>query len=268
MRLIQLMAYTGNWNLPTGNIDLLTEDVHVWSALLDVEEDLLQILQRTLDADERLRAGRFYFELDRARFIASHGLLRTILGSYMHVEPGKLRFSYNSQGKPYLAEPFQGKKLEFNMSHSHEIALFAVTFNRQVGVDLEHVYLFAETDSLADRILSQSEKAAWRKYSANNRLETLFRYWTCKEAYVKATGEGLRLPLEKIHISPMQESEARIISINHSVRMASRWSLQELHPVPGFAAALVVEGFDYRLNHWQWPHNWIHEQDREKHSKQ
>jgi 4'-phosphopantetheinyl transferase len=124
-----------------------------------------------------------------------------------------------------------------------------------VGIDLEHIYVFAETGSLANRILSQRERSAWRKYPANERLETLFRYWTCKEAYVKATGEGLTLPLEKIHISLMLASEARLISINRSVREASRWSLHELHPVPGFAAALVIEGSDYRLNHWQWPQN-------------
>jgi len=89
----------------------------------------------------------------------------------------------------------------------------------------------------------------------NERLDTLFRYWTCKEAYVKATGAGLALPLEKIHISLMLGSEARLISINRSTREASHWSLQELNPFPGFAAALVVEGFDYRLNNWQWPQN-------------
>ncbi len=246
------MAYTSNWNLPPGKIELLTEDVHVWSALLDVQEDLLQVLLQTLDAGERLRADRFYFEMDRTRFIASHGLLRTILGSYMNVAPGKVQFSYNSQGKPYLEETFQGKKLQFNMSHSHEIALFAVAFNRQVGVDLEHIYLFAETDSLADLVLSQREKAAWRKYPANHRLETLFRYWTCKEAFVKATGEGLSLPLEKIHIS-LKPDQTKLMSINRSLREASRWSLQELYPVPDFAAAIVVEGFGYHLNHWQWP---------------
>ena len=249
------MPYTSNWNLPAGNIDLLTGDVHVWSVFLDVKEDELHVFQQTLNSEEQLRADRFYFELDRTRFIVSHGLLRIILGSYMNVEPGKLQFSYDSQGKPFLAESFQGKKLEFNMSHSHEFALYAVTFNRQVGVDLEYIYRFAETDWLANRILSKQEKSAWRKYPANERLDVLFRYWTCKEAYVKATGEGIAQPLEKIHISLMRGSEVRLISINRSIPEASRWSLQELHPFPGFAAALVVEGFDYRLNHWQWSQN-------------
>lgn len=251
------MPHTSKWNLPEGNIDLLTEDVHVWCAFLDVKEDELQLFQQTLDSEEQLRADRFYFELDRTRFIVSHGLLRIILGSYMNIEPDKLQFSYGPQGKPFLAESFQGKKLEFNMSHSHEFALYAVTFNRQVGVDLEHIYRFAETDSLAYQILSKQEKTAWRKYPVNEKLDLLFRYWTCKEAYVKATGEGIAQPLEKIHISLNQGSEVRFISINRSVREALRWSLQELYPFPGFAAALVVEGFDYRLNHWQWPQDQI-----------
>lgn len=249
---MQIMAHTGNWMQPPHNVQLLENDVHVWNAMLDVAEEKLPFFLQILDVEEQTRANQFYFELDRTRFIVSHGLLRIILGSYMNIEPDKLRFSYNSQGKPFLAESFQGEKLQFNMSHSHEFALFAVTFNRQIGVDLEHIYRFAETDSLAHRILSKREKTAWCKYPPNERLDVLFRYWTCKEAYVKATGEGIAQPLEKIHISLTRGSEARLVSINRSVREASRWSLQELHPLPGCAAALVVEGCDYRLNHWQW----------------
>jgi 4'-phosphopantetheinyl transferase len=128
-----------------------------------------------------------------------------------------------------------------------------VTLNRRIGVDVEQIYGLAETNLLANRILSKREKAVWSKYPWDEKLSALFRYWTCKEAYVKATGEGLALPLEKIHISLMLGSEARLISINRSAQQASRWSLQELNPVPGFAAALMVEGLDYRLNHWQWP---------------
>ena len=249
------MTHSGNWKLPPKSVRLEDDDVHVWSALLDISEENVQYFLQLLDLEEQTRANSFFFELDRTRFIASHGLLRIILSSYVNIEPDKLHFSYNSQGKPYLVETFQDKKLQFNMSHSQAFALYAVTFNRQVGVDLEHIYLIAEIDLLANHILTEREKGEWRKYPANERLEILFRYWACKEAYVKATGEGLALPLEKIHISLMPGSEAGLIRSDHSIREESRWSLQELHPVPGFAAALVVEGFDYRLNSWQWPHH-------------
>ncbi|HXZ06337.1 MAG TPA: 4'-phosphopantetheinyl transferase superfamily protein [Ktedonobacteraceae bacterium] len=249
------MAYTSNWNVPSGYVDLLTNDVHVWSALLDVPEDILQLLQQTLDSDEQIRADRFYFEKDRSRFIVCHGLLRTILASYLNIEPGRVMFNYTPNGKPFLVQKFQGKELQFNLAHSHELALFALTLDRRIGVDVEQIYGFAETNQLARRILSRQERAEMNKYPQDEKLETLFRYWTCKEAYVKATGVGLAQPLEKIHISLMLGSNARMISINRSVREASRWSLQELHPVPGFAAALVIEGFDFRLNHWQWPLN-------------
>ncbi len=252
MRLIQLMAYTSNWNLPPDKIELLTEDVHVWSASLDVQEEEMQSLLRILDFEERARANRFYFERDRSRFIVCHAYLRTILAYYLDIEPERLEFNYTPKGKPYLVQRFRGKELQFNLSHSHEFALYAVTINRQVGVDLEYIYLFAETDALTDRILTKRERAEWHKSTGNERIWSLFRYWTCKEAFVKATGEGLTMPLNRIHISLVPD-EARLISANHSLREASRWSLQELNPVPGFAAAVVVEGVGYRLHQWQWP---------------
>jgi 4'-phosphopantetheinyl transferase len=246
------MAYTSNWNLPPGKVELLTEDVHAWSASLDVQEEEMQSLLRILDFEERARADRFYFERDRSRFIACRAYLRTILAYYLDIEPERLQFNYTPNGKPYLVQRFRGSELQFNLSHSRAFALYAVTLNRQVGVDIEHIYLSAEIDSLADRILTKREKAAWSKLSANERLKALFRYWTCKEAVVKATGKGLAMPLEKIHIS-LKPDQTRLMSINQSVREASQWSLQELHPVPDFAAAIVVEGFRYHLNHWQWP---------------
>ena len=198
-------------------------------------------------------SGRFYFEQDRTRFIVSHGLLRIILASYMNIEPDKLQFSYTSNGKPYLIQKFEDKELQFSLAHSHQLALCALTFDRRIGVDIEQIYNFAETNQLANRILSRQEKAEFRKILPNEQLETLFRYWTCKEAYAKATGEGLALPLKEIHISLVPGSMVRLISIKRSVQEASRWSLQELHPVPGFAAALVIEGHDYHLSQWQWP---------------
>ena len=98
------MAHTGNWMQPPHNVQLLENDVHVWNAMLDVAEEKLPFFLQILDVEEQTRANQFYFELDRTRFIVSHGLLRIILGSYVNIEPDKLRFSYNAQGKPFLAE--------------------------------------------------------------------------------------------------------------------------------------------------------------------
>lgn len=189
------MPNASNWNQPPGHIHLLTDDVHVWSGFLDVSGENLQLLLQTLDSDERIRADRFYFERDRTRFIASHGLLRLILASYLEIEPDQLRFRYSSNGKPSLA-------------HSHELALFALTIDRRIGVDVAQIYDFAEIGQLTDRILSKQEKAELRKHFSKEKLEALFRYWTCKEAYVKATGEGLSQPLEEIHVSLLPGTKA------------------------------------------------------------
>jgi 4'-phosphopantetheinyl transferase len=246
------MAYTINWNQPPENTSLLTDDIHVWCALLDVPAESVQLLVQTLDPEERMRASRFYFEQDRSQFIVRHGLLRKILASYMNIEPDKLQFRYTTNGKPYLVQKFQDQELQFNLAHSNEIALYALTLDRRIGIDVEHIYNFVETDQLANRVLSRQEKAESRRYPPNEKLELLFRYWTCKEAYVKATGEGLALPLKDIYLSLTPGSIAKLGSVKRNVQLASRWSLQELHPVPGFAAALVVEGHDYHINLWQW----------------
>ncbi len=248
----QMMVYNCRWKQPPANVHLLANDVHLWCAPLDVPEEKLQSLAQMLAADERTRAERFYFEQDRIWFTVSHGLLRVILGFYSGINPDKLQFSYNSKGKPYLAETVKGKKLYFNMAHSYGLALYAVMFDRQIGVDLERIHGSVEFDLLANSILSEREKPTLLGYPPHEKLEMLFRYWTCKEAYVKARGEGLGLPLEQVDISLEPGVVASLSSVGDDNQEASRWSLRELNPASGYAAALVVEGLDYHLRCWHW----------------
>jgi len=185
-------------------------------------------------------------------FNVSHGLLRIILGFYSGIDPAKLQFSYSSKGKPYLAETVKGKQLHFNMAHSYGLALYAVMFDRQIGVDLERIHTSVEFDLLANSILSKREKTTLLGYPPHEKLEMLFRYWTCKEAYVKARGEGLGLPLEQVDISLEPGVVASLLSVGGDSQEASRWSLRELNPAAGYAAALVVEKLDYHLKCWHW----------------
>ena len=227
-------------------------EVHVWRASLDLTASHVQILQQTLAPDERARAERFYFQKDRAHFIVARGLLRVILGRYLDRPPDQLRFCYNSNGKPALAKEFNRDTLCFNLSHSHGLALFAVTRGRELGVDLERVRPHLADEQIAERFFSPREVAMLRALPTNMRTEAFFNCWTRKEAYIKARGEGLSFPLDQVDVSLAPGEPVALLSAKADPHEASRWSLQELAPGPSYAAALAVEGHDWRLRCWQW----------------
>lgn len=245
--------YNCLWEPAPANADLLYNDVHVWCAWLDQSISSLEKLVQTLSMDERMRAERFQFEQGRQRFIIGRGLLRTILGYYLGIEPGRLDICYGMYGKPALAEMSGTSALRFSLSHADGLTLYAVTRDRELGVDLEQIRHIAETEQIVDRYFSERERAVFRALTPDKKQEAFFSYWTCKEAYLKASGEGLTRPLNQIDVSLVPGEPARLLSVDGDVKKASRWTLQELRPAPGFTAALVVEGQDWRLSRWNWP---------------
>jgi len=241
------------WSTPPAHLTLSSSEVHVWSTSLTLPALRLQKLAATLSADEQSRAERFYFEQHRQRFIASRGLLRLILGCYLDIEPQKVQFCYGPYGKPLMAELKQENSLRFNLSHSQDIALYAVTFKREVGIDIEQVRSLAEAEQIAKNFFSARENAAFRVLSPTERQEVFFRYWTCKEAYLKALGDGLTRSLNSIEVSLAPGQQARLLSVKEEPQAVERWFLQELTPpAAGYAAALAVEGRDWHLKCWRW----------------
>ncbi len=220
-------------------------EVHVWRVPLDQPADHLEVLRRTLAADERQRAERFHFEKDRRHFVAGRGLLRTILGHYLGRDPGSLQFAYNPQGKPMLVG--EGGSLCFNLAHSHGLALFAVSRGRELGVDLERIRPEFAGEQVARRFFSPREVAALRSLGGERRHEAFFVCWTRKEAYLKATGKGLSLPLDCFDVSLLPGEPAALLATRHDPSEVGRWSLRALSPALGYAGALVVEGSGWRL---------------------
>ncbi len=231
---------------------LSIEEVHVWSAELDQTVSRVDNLQQTLDRSERARAERFCFRRDRNHFIVAHGLSRVILSRYLNIEPGDLRFCYNPYGKPTLAKEFEGDRLRFNLSHSHSLVLYAVTRAREIGIDIEYVRPDLAYEQIAERFFSPREVAALHTVPINHQLKAFFNCWTRKEAYIKARGEGLSLPLDRFAVSLAPEEPAALLNIVGDPHETSRWSLRELDLAPGYVAALAVEGHDWRLKCWQW----------------
>jgi 4'-phosphopantetheinyl transferase len=240
------------WRTPPETLTLGGDDVHVWRVRLSQNASRLQSLLQTLAADEQARAERFYFQRDRERFIVARGVLRAILGCYLNLEPSHLRFGYSPYGKPALARDSGGDALRFNVSHSHGLALVAVTRGRKIGVDLERISAEVANEQIAERFFSPREIIKLRSLSTQSQTEAFFHCWTRKEAYIKARGEGLSVPLDQFDVSLVPGEPAVLLSTQADPNEASRWCLQELVLGPGYVAALAVEGHDWQLQCWQW----------------
>ena len=227
------------------------DHVHVWLFGLNPMTAQLQVLWDTLTSDERARADRFHFERDHRRFIAARGQLRMILGRYTGVDPKALTFSYGPRGKPILSHPRRTPTLSFNLSHSGEMALAAVTHERAVGVDLEEMRVLQDAEAIADRFFSPRESSVLRALPEKERLEGFYRCWTCKEAYVKATGDGLARPTESFDVAFGRGEAAQLLSVEREPDEAARWSMAALAPAPGYVGAIAVEGHGWSLACWR-----------------
>lgn len=242
------------WSAPSSAYPtLLRTEVHVWCASLDVPRWYERRLAGTLSSDERTRAAGFFFERDRERFVVCRGLLRAILGRYLDIKPDRVQFRYEPCGKPALLGTSGTAGLQFNLSHSHGLAVFAVACDRAIGIDLERVRPISDFQRLAERILTAREKVLFRVLPLREKQDLFFKCWTRREAYAKASGDGLFRPLNQIDFSMSPGESPRLLSIEGNAQEAARWSIRDFVPSSGYAAALVVEGHGWHLACWRWP---------------
>lgn len=240
------------WKIAPSDLPILKKEIHIWRAALDIPITTIQKLFNTLSIDEIARAERFRFDRDRRRFIVGRGILRKILGCYLSVDPSRLQFRYKKNGKPRLAHTSGNKPINFNISDSEGLALFAFTRDREIGVDVEQILDISEMDQIVERFFSLREHAVFRALPESERKEAFFNCWTRKEALVKAMGDGLSWPLDTFDVSVAPGEPARLIRMEGDSKAASRWSIHDLKPAPGFAAAFAVEGRNWQLHCWQW----------------
>lgn len=241
------------WHAPPADLALTDDSIHVWRTSLDLSPAHLQRLQQTLAPDEANRAARFHFERDRRHFIVARGVLRDILSRYLGTEPGQLRFSYTEYGKPALLGAPGRETLNFNVSHSHGMALYAVTRGREIGVDIEHIREDFECEQIAERFFSSQENEVLRALPAEVKHVAFFNCWTRKEAYIKAIGEGLSHPLDQFDVSLAPDEPAALLNTRGNPQEARRWTIQALFPSSGYVAALAAEGSGWQIRCWEWP---------------
>ncbi|MGO8796180.1 MAG: 4'-phosphopantetheinyl transferase family protein [Candidatus Sulfotelmatobacter sp.] len=226
------------------------DEVQLWRVDLDGiggEEDRWQKL---LSDDERTRAARFHFGRDRQRFAAGRAVLRIILAGYLAADPSALRFTYSAKEKPSLAPPHAEGRLMFNVSHSGGIALMAFARGREVGIDVEHVRSDFDLEAIARRFFSAHEQRELFALTPEARIEGFFRCWTRKEAYIKATGDGLSLPLSQFDVSLAAGENNALLATRPDASEAERWLLREVPAGAGFVAALCVQGWGWVLRDW------------------
>lgn len=214
-------------------------EIHVWRASLD--EDHFGHCEGVLSADELNRAARFRFERDRHRFTAARLFLRSTLASYLQISPREVRFGYSEFGKPFLDEACNQDKLTFNLSHSHELAVLAVARRREIGIDVEHRRPGFSNDTLAEHFFSDDEVREIRSLPAQLQERAFFACWTRKEAYIKARGQGLSIPLDQFVVSTRPKQHAVLLSTAHDQSARLHWSVCELDVEAGYESALAFE---------------------------
>jgi 4'-phosphopantetheinyl transferase len=191
-----------------------------------------------LSAEECDRASRFRFERDARRYIVRRGHLRQLLARYLDCIPSRIQFVSNPFGKPSVA----ASDLRFNLSHSHGMALFAIARGREVGCDIEQCDPQFASEQIPERFFSLHEVRALRMLAQRDQTQAFFNCWTRKEAYVKARGCGLSLPLDSFDVSLVPGEPAALL---HG---CEGWSVRSLAPVTGYQAAVVAQGSDWQLN--------------------
>ncbi len=231
---------------------LESDEVHVWRVSLHMDPAEIESLARVLSDDERARAARFCFQQDRESFTVARGILRMLLGRYLDQEAGRLEFSYGPHGRPMLRDQ-NLSEFCFNVSHSKGLALYAFTRKRQIGIDVEWIRSEMASEQIAERFFAPEEVATLRALPSDAQLEAFFNCWTRKEAFIKASGEGLSLPLDRFAVSLTPGEPAEILTIDGEAETAALWSLQEIRAGRGYVAALAVKGHNWRLKCWQWP---------------
>ena len=230
-----------------GPLALPDDEVQLWRVDLEAVRINESRWLKLLSTDESARASRFHFPRDRQSFAASRAILRMILAGYLAADPGALSFSYSDKGKPSLGPAYAVSRLQFNVTHSGAIAMLAFTRQREIGVDVEQVRRDFEVEALAHRYFSACEQAQLAALPADERVDAFFRCWTRKEAYIKATGDGLSLPLSQFDVSLEIEEANALLATRPNESEASRWLLQDVPATPGYIAALCVRGQDWKL---------------------
>jgi 4'-phosphopantetheinyl transferase len=235
------------WQTPSEPVTLTADQVDVWLASLDHAAHSIQKFRALLSEDEQARAARFQFEHLRQHYTAGRAILRLILSRYLQDAPQDLTFQYSDYGKPELP----AADLQFNLSHSGGLALYAFIRQHRIGIDIERMRPLTDIEAMMRHYFSQSECASLLALPQQLQMQGFYNCWTRKEAYIKATGKGLSQPLDSFDVTLTPGKPPRLLRVEGEPEAPQRWTIFDL-PVPSdYKAALAVEHPGCTLNMWQ-----------------
>lgn len=219
----------------------MTKTLDVVAARLDVPPEAARASAALLSDSERQRASRFSFGRDRRRFIVARARLRELLAARLGVRPERVELVYGSHGKPALARHFVDSNLRFNVSHCDDLAVYAFSTGREIGIDVEAIHWFPDAEDIAARFFSPRENEAYRALDPLDRPLGFFNCWTRKEAFIKALGDGLNHPLHCFDVSLAPNEPPAILHFENTPGARCGWTIESFSPAPGFVAAVVTE---------------------------
>jgi 4'-phosphopantetheinyl transferase len=234
-----------NWPTPSSIPQLAAGEVHVWRIDLDIPDARWQALRSLLSDDELAKAERFHFAKHRRRTIVSHAALRILLCQYLPCPPRNIAFSYNTHGKPCLAD--QTRRIKFNLSHTQEIMLVAFVLDSEVGIDIESVTRKVDYMGVGQRWFSALESHTLQSLPERERVDAFFRAWCRKEAYIKARGEGMSHPLQRFSVA-LDKHEPRLVEHLDDSRETRRWTFIDVDVAENYRATVVAETASWRVS--------------------
>ncbi len=248
----------------TNPFSLPDQEIHFLYFSLDSISIGFEKLFLLLNQEEREKADRFYFQKDRERFILSKGILRKILGKYLHQDPEKISFSSNSFGKPELQifSPHRENnsgKICFNISHSENVFLVAISRDLELGVDIEFIRPNRPIEKIIEKYFSPEEKKELLQKNEPERLKNFYQLWTCKEAFIKGIGEGMHFPLREVNFCLEKNRSSMKLQINESLKRFSGWSVELLDcPIKDAVSAFAVNSSleNLKVQDWINPSFW------------
>ncbi len=216
--------------------------IDVWRVKLNLDDFDMNVLKCILSDDEQNRANSYKFFQPRKLFILARVRLRQILSLYTDLLPERLVFSYSPQGKPNLVNSGGNGNITFNMSHSGEISVYAVSLNRNIGIDIEKPDKKVDFESLAKKYFSSGEYETIMELPEGEKQKAFYRCWTRKEAYIKGKGTGIAQLLDKVAVSCAPGEPAGLLSNRQEPEDVQKWSIEDLKEEAPYIGALAYEG--------------------------
>jgi 4'-phosphopantetheinyl transferase len=215
---------------------------------LDMGPEAVRASAALLSDVERQRASRFAFDRDQSRFTVARVRLRQLLAARLGMRPESVELVYGAHGKPALARRCADSDLRFNVSHCDDVAVYAFSCGREIGIDVEAIRVIRDADDIAARFFSRSENEAYLALDPPDRPRGFFNCWTRKEAFIKAVGDGLHHPLDRFDVSLAPGEPARILRVASTPGNDCGWRMESISPAPRFVAAVVIESGRRRAN--------------------